>query len=51
MANESMAGLGIVGLLLIAGIILFVFPEPATSGLGITLVVVAVIVWAVAELL
>lgn len=51
MANGSMAGLGLVGLLLIAGIILFIFPEPATSGLGITLIVIAIIVWVVQEFL
>ncbi|WP_227377133.1 hypothetical protein [Haladaptatus halobius] len=49
--NSNIAGLGLVGLLLIAGIILFVFPEPATSGIGVMLIIAAVIVWAVQRFL
>lgn len=45
------AGLGLVGLLLVVGIVLFLFPEPATSGLGVALIVIAIIVWIVQEVL
>lgn len=48
---RNFGSLGLVGLLIVIGIILFLFPEPATSGLGITLIVLALIVWAVSELL
>ena len=36
---------GIVGLLLIAGVVLFFFPEPATSAIGILLIGLAVVAW------
>ena len=36
---------GIVGLLLIAGVVLFFFPEPSTSVIGIALIGLAVVVW------
>jgi len=39
------------GLLVLAGIILFLVPEPATSGLGVTLIVVGAIVRLVSWLL
>lgn len=48
MVND-LGGLGLVGLLLLIGLILFVFPEPATSGLGVTIIVIALIVWAVSR--
>lgn len=35
-----------VGLLLIIGVVLFFFPEPITSTIGIILIAVAVIAWA-----
>lgn len=41
--------LGLVGLLLVVGVVLFVFPEPATSGLGILLIATAVVLWLVQE--
>ena len=44
--NESRWDDGLVALLLISGVILFVFPEPATSMLGIALIVLGVIAWA-----
>lgn len=50
MVND-LGGLGLVGLLLLIGLILFLFPEPATSGLGVTIIVIALIVWAVSRFL
>ena len=36
---------GLIGLLLIVGIVLFLIPEPATSGLGILLIGAGVVLW------
>ena len=36
---------GLIGLLLIAGVVLFFIPEPTTSAIGIALVGVAVVAW------
>ncbi|MFC4359170.1 hypothetical protein ACFO0N_14580 [Halobium salinum] len=49
--NVAGLSLGLVGLLLLVGIILFLFPEPATSGIGITLIVVALVLWVVQQVL
>jgi len=49
--SRNLGGLGLVGLLLVIGLVLFLFPEPATSGIGVTLIVIAIIVWAVSEFL
>ncbi|WP_435180103.1 hypothetical protein [Halorussus sp. AFM4] len=38
---------GLIGLLLIAGVILFFFPEPFTSTIGIALIALGVIAWIV----
>lgn len=38
---------GLITLLLVAGVVLFLFPEPATSALGIVLLAVGVIAWVV----
>lgn len=38
---------GLIGLLLVAGIVLFFFPEPATSTIGIALIGIAVVAWIV----
>lgn len=38
---------GLITLLLIAGIVLFLFPEPTTSTLGVILIVIGVIAWLV----
>lgn len=40
---------GLVSLLLIAGVLLVVFPEPATSLLGIVLVVAGILAWVAAR--
>ncbi|MFB6139792.1 MAG: hypothetical protein ABEJ26_05085 [Halosimplex sp.] len=37
---------GLITLLIVAGAILFVFPEPATSGLGVILLAVGILAWA-----
>lgn len=37
---------GLIGLLLVAGVILFFFPEPFTSTVGIALIALGVIAWA-----
>lgn len=44
--DESKLGEGLAGLLLVAGVVLFLFPEPATSLLGIVLVTLGVVAWA-----
>lgn len=41
--------LGTVGLLLLGGVILFFFPEPLTSTVGIALIVIAILIWAANE--
>lgn len=52
MARDSkLAGLGLVGLLFVAGAILFFFPEPATSGIGVMLIIAAVIIWVIQRFL
>lgn len=43
--NESWWDEGLISLLLLAGVVLFVIPEPATSGLGILLIGVGVVLW------
>ena len=35
----------LIPILLIAGVLLFLFPEPATSALGIVFVVIGVVLW------
>lgn len=47
----GIAGLGLVGLLFLVGIVLFLFPEPATSGIGMTLIIIGVIVFLVQQFL
>lgn len=49
--GRTRAKYGLGGLLVIVGIILFVIPEPATSGLGIALIVIGALVWLVSWLL
>lgn len=36
---------GLVTMLLVAGVLLFLFPEPATSGLGVLLMLTGAVVW------
>lgn len=50
MASERGA-IGLISLLLLLGVILFLFPEPVTSGLGMTILVLAVIIWVFSEVL
>lgn len=38
---------GIAALLILVGVVLFFFPEPATSAVGIALISVGVVVWIV----
>lgn len=40
---------GLISLLLIGGVILFLFPEPATSGIGMLLVGAGLILWGTNE--
>ncbi|QLG26016.1 hypothetical protein HUG10_05725 [Halorarum halophilum] len=35
----------LISILLVAGVVLFIFPEPATSMLGIVLIAVGVVAW------
>ena len=44
-ANDSWWDEGLIGLLLVVGVVLFVFPEPSTSALGILLIVTGVLAW------
>lgn len=46
-----MGGMGLIGILLVIGVVLFFFPEPVTSGLGIALIVAAAVLWVVQEVL
>ena len=43
--NGSLWDEGLITLLILGGVILFLFPEPFTSGLGIVLIGVGVIAW------
>jgi hypothetical protein len=43
--DDGWLGEGIAGTLLLVGVVLFLFPEPATSALGIGLVTLGVLVW------
>lgn len=36
---------GLITLLIVAGAVLFLFPEPATSGLGVLLLSIGVVAW------
>lgn len=36
---------GLITLTIVAGVVLFLFPEPATSGLGILLIAIGVVAW------
>ncbi|MFC7044430.1 hypothetical protein ACFQH6_02525 [Halobacteriaceae archaeon GCM10025711] len=45
LSSTNVAGVGLGGLLVIAGIVLFVIPEPVTSGLGVLLVLAGVLAW------
>lgn len=38
---------GLITLLLVAGVLMFVFPEPITSGVGILLISIGVVAWLV----
>lgn len=44
-ANDSSWGGGLITLLIVIGAVLFVFPEPATSAVGILLIAIGVIGW------
>lgn len=43
--DDSLLGESLIGLILIAGVVLFLFPEPITSTLGIVLLVGGVLLW------
>lgn len=38
---------GLISLVIIAGVVLFLIPEPATSGLGVFLIVAGAIAWVI----
>lgn len=44
-SDESWWDEGLIGLLLVAGVVLFFFPEPATTAIGIGLIAVGVVAW------
>lgn len=45
--DDSWLGIGLASILLIVGALLFLFPEPGTSLLGIGLMVAGLVVWAI----
>jgi hypothetical protein len=45
--NDSWLDEGVIGLVLVAGIALFLFPEPVTSAAGIGLIAIGVLAWVV----
>lgn len=45
--DDSWLDEGLIGLLLVTGVVLFLFPEPSTSALGILLIVTGLIGWAI----
>lgn len=50
-SDESHWGEGIFSLLLIAGVILFIFPEPITSFVGILLLLTGAVGWLISKLI
>ncbi|WP_135825341.1 hypothetical protein [Halorussus ruber] len=46
-SEDSWWDVGLIGTLLVVGVALFLFPEPATSALGIGLITLGVIAWVV----
>lgn len=44
-ADDSWLTRGLASMLLLSGILMFLFPEPATSLLGIGLIVAGLVVW------
>lgn len=49
-SDDGWLGIGLAGTLLLTGVILFLFPEPATSMLGIGLIVAGLVVWVATEM-
>lgn len=45
MARSRTPAIGGASLLIVIGIVLFVFPEPATSGVGLLLLLVGLVLW------
>ena len=43
--DDSWLGMGLASILVVSGVLLFLFPEPATSLLGIGLIVAGLAVW------
>lgn len=43
--DDSWWDIGIIGTLLVAGILLFLFPEPFTSTAGIALITLGILAW------
>lgn len=50
MLGRARAKYGLGALLVVLGIVLFVFPEPATSAAGLGLIVVGALIWLVSWL-
>lgn len=46
-ADDTWVDEGVIGLILLVGVALFLFPEPATSGVGILLILVGAVLWVV----
>lgn len=44
-SNGSWWDEGLIGLLLVVGAVLFLFPEPGTSAIGILLLIVGILAW------
>jgi hypothetical protein len=43
--ERGRGGLGLLGLLVVIGLVLLIFPEPATSGIGLFIIVLAIIMF------
>jgi hypothetical protein len=43
--NESFVDEELIPVLVVGGVLLFLFPEPATSALGLVLVAIGVLLW------
>lgn len=48
-ADDGWLGAGLATALILAGVLMFLFPEPATSFVGIVLIAAGLAVWVVSE--
>lgn len=43
--ERGRGGLGLLGLLVVVGLVLLIFPEPATSGIGLFIIILAIVLF------